>query len=290
MPLVSVLTTSYNREKYIAQSIESVLNSSFSGYEYIIVDDGSTDGTVDIIRTYAKLDPRVKLFVNERNLGDYNNRNKAASFASGKYIKYVDSDDVIYPHGLGVMTEMMERYPDVALGLSRPPSDQGPYPTVLQPAGSYRRHFLEDGVLSSGPLSAIINRSCFEKLGGFSGKRFIGDNELWLLIARYHPVLLLPDGLTWYRKHDGQEYEAGSFSYKTEYIQLALNSLRDKDCPLQLVDREAAIGRVRLNHAKGAILSLRHGRLREAWSIAQQQTLDFGVYVNALSSLVLKTG
>src|ERR1044072_333802 len=102
-PIVSVLTTAYNREKNIGQSIESVLASTLTDFELIIVDDGSKDRTVEIEKKYAQIDARVKVYVNEKNLGDYPNRNKAANYAKGKYLKYVDSDDVIYEHTLEVM-------------------------------------------------------------------------------------------------------------------------------------------------------------------------------------------
>jgi glycosyltransferase involved in cell wall biosynthesis len=83
--------TAYNREKYIAEAIESVLASSFTDFELIIVDDCSADSTVEIARPYLH-DKRVQLHINEQNLGDYPNRNRAAELASGKYIKYLDCE------------------------------------------------------------------------------------------------------------------------------------------------------------------------------------------------------
>jgi len=88
MPIVSVLMTSYNREDFIGEAIQSVLNSTFKDFELIICDDGSTDKTVEIARSFEKADPRVKVFINPKNLGDYPNRNQAASHATGKYLKY----------------------------------------------------------------------------------------------------------------------------------------------------------------------------------------------------------
>ena len=88
---ISVLMTAFNREKYIGEAIESVLASTFKDFELIIVDDCSSDKTVEIAKNYENLDKRVKVFLNEKNLGDYSNRNKAASLANGKYIKYVDA-------------------------------------------------------------------------------------------------------------------------------------------------------------------------------------------------------
>ena len=83
-PLVSILTTSYNREKYIAECIESVLASAFRDYEYIVVEDCSTDRSYEIALEYAKKDARIRVYRNEKNLGDYPNRNRAASYATGK--------------------------------------------------------------------------------------------------------------------------------------------------------------------------------------------------------------
>ena len=94
-PLVSVLMTSYNREKYIGLAIESVLNSTYQNWELIICDDCSSDGTVEIAKSFAKKDARIRVYINERNLGDYPNRNRAAQYAVGTYLKYVDADD--YP-------------------------------------------------------------------------------------------------------------------------------------------------------------------------------------------------
>ena len=101
--------TSYNREKYIAQAIESVLASTYKDFELIIVDDCSKDNTVGIAKKYEELDSRVKVYVNEFNLGDYPNRNKAATYAKGKYIKYIDADDMIYPWGLEIIINSFEK-------------------------------------------------------------------------------------------------------------------------------------------------------------------------------------
>ncbi|GAF88480.1 unnamed protein product, partial [marine sediment metagenome] len=196
-PTVSVLTTCYNRQAYLGQAIESVLASNFEDFEYIIVDDGSSDNSVEIAQRYAAADPRIRVYVNETNLGDYPNRNRAASFARGTYIKYVDSDDIIFPHGLQVMVECMRRFPDAALGLCRPSDGVRPYPYSLHPAEAYRRHFFGDGLFSYGPLASIICRASFEAIGGFSGRRYLGDTELWFGLARRQPIVLMVEGLTW---------------------------------------------------------------------------------------------
>jgi glycosyltransferase involved in cell wall biosynthesis len=118
LPLVSVLMTAYNRERYISEAIESVLNQSYKNFELIIVDDCSSDKTVEIAKQFELKDSRVKVYINNINLGDYPNRNKVASYATGKYLKYLDSDDVMYSYCLDVMVSAMERFPEAAFGLS----------------------------------------------------------------------------------------------------------------------------------------------------------------------------
>ncbi len=112
-PLVSVLMASYNSEDYIAVAIQSVLKSTYKNFELIITDDNSTDGTYAIAKAYEAKDNRVKVIRNAENYGDYPNRNQAASYATGKYLKYVDHDDYIYPYGLEQLVYYMEQFPDV---------------------------------------------------------------------------------------------------------------------------------------------------------------------------------
>jgi glycosyltransferase involved in cell wall biosynthesis len=234
-PFVSVLMTSFNREKYISEAIESVLASTFKDFELIVVDDCSTDNTVEIARKYEATDSRVKVYVNEKNLGDYPNRNKAASYASGKYIKYVDSDDIMYSHCLTVMVNAMEQFPEAGLGLSAIGENEYPYPKLIGMKEAYLEHFGSYGHFDRAPGSSIIKKKIFDEVGGFSGKRMIGDNELWFTIARYYPLVKLPRDLVWDRKHDSQESQS---DYANSYVKLRKGVLKEAlshiDCPLNI--------------------------------------------------------
>ncbi|HMI62055.1 MAG TPA: glycosyltransferase family A protein, partial [Puia sp.] len=140
-PLVSILMTAYNREKYIGAAIESVLASTYTQFELIVVDDRSKDRTVEIARGYEAKDSRLRVYINETNLGDYPNRNQAASYAKGVYLKYVDADDYIYPWGLELLVRMMEQFPDCGWGLcSLPQNIKEPFPIRLTPVEAYQYH------------------------------------------------------------------------------------------------------------------------------------------------------
>jgi len=209
-PLVSVLMTAYNREKFIAAAIESVLASSYTSFELIVVDDGSSDSTVSIAKDYARRDERIRVHINEKNLGDYPNRNRAATHATGKYLKYLDSDDLIYEHGLEVFVRCMEQHPEAAIGICyRKNITHQPFPWVMSPEESLRHHFFNEGFLDCAPTGTIIRRDRFGEVGGFSGKRMVGDLELGLKMAVRNKVMLLPPALTFWRNHGDQEVFIG---------------------------------------------------------------------------------
>ena len=209
-PTVSVLMTSYNHEQYIGEAIESVLASTFADFELIIVDDCSHDQTPAIARQYARTDRRIHVVTNAKNLGDYPNRNQAASYATGTYLKYLDADDLLYPHSLAIFVSSMDSHPDAALGLSSyVVQHPQPFPLHFPPGAAFRYHFFIQGFLDCGPSGTIIRREIFAQQGGFSGKRMVGDTELWMKIAASHPVIIVPPGLFFWRQHAGQESAAG---------------------------------------------------------------------------------
>jgi glycosyltransferase involved in cell wall biosynthesis len=205
--LVSILMTSFNRQQFIAEAIESVISSKYENWELIIVDDSSKDKTVSIAEKYALTDRRIKVYINEINLGDYSNRNKAATYAKGKYLKYLDADDMIYPYTLNIMIEAMERYPEAALGLELFFYDDlnKPFPILADPAWIMNAQFLKYAVLGVGPSGAIIRTDIFRQLEGFSGKRYIGDTEMWLRLAQKKPVVFFQPALVFWRRHEEQE-------------------------------------------------------------------------------------
>jgi len=99
-PLVSIITPSYNSEKYISETIASVLAQTYKNWEMIIVDDVSTDDSLQIIEQYVQKDSRIKLIRSKGNVGPSGARNRAIKEANGNYIAFLDSDDVWFPEKL----------------------------------------------------------------------------------------------------------------------------------------------------------------------------------------------
>ncbi len=239
-PIVSVLMTAYNREKYITAAIESVLASSFKDFELIIVDDASSDQSLQIAKQFQSIDPRVLVYSNQVNLGDYPNRNQAASYAKGKYLKYVDADDKIYPWGLEIMINTMEKYPQAGYGLCSVEQDTFvSYPVQLSNQEAYTWHYFDKGIFSRAPLSSIIKRDIFISEQGFKNQRMSGDFEMWHRLSLKYPVVIMPQGMVWYRRHNDQEINHFS-KYEFSYYKISIDYLSDDSCPLDVERRKEA--------------------------------------------------
>ena len=112
---VSVLMPCYNSEKYLEEAVESILNQTFLDFEFIIVDDGSTDQTYKILSSFAKKDERIRLYKNEKNIGIVKTRNRLLSLSKGKYIALLDSDDIAMSERIEIQVDYMEKHPDIGL-------------------------------------------------------------------------------------------------------------------------------------------------------------------------------
>ena len=271
--------TAYNREKYIAEAIESVLHSSYSNFELIIVDDSSTDNTVSIARSYETKDNRIKVYVNEVNLKDYPNRNKAATYAKGKYIKYLDSDDTIYPWGLEAMVYSMEKYPNAAYGLiANNIFPVEAYPIEVNGEQAYKTFFFKCGLLMMGPSGSIIRRESFEKAGGFSEQPYIGDTEMWLRLLKTNSIVAMPPDLIWWRQHEQQQIKEGmdNLFYEKHTLNMFRSSLNSTDCPLRKEDAAIAL-RNQLNiRSRKVILDLLKLRFSKAIKFYKINQLTIG--------------
>ncbi len=272
-PLVSVLITVYNREQHLRACLASVLAQTWRDFEVIIVDDASTDGSLALARALAREagDARVQVHANERNLGDYPNRHRAIELARGRYLKFVDSDDLIYPHSLAIMLAAMQAHPDAVMGLCQSaPELEQPYPWKLAPEAAWRRQFLGRGCLDCGPTGAIFSREAYFAAGGFGHWGVLSDTDFWYRLSARRPVVLLPPGLVWWRRHEQQEFrrDNAAMVYLERGFALTVAALNSPECPLSAVDRHAALRRARQHHARRLLaLGLRARQPAVAWRL-----------------------
>ncbi len=273
-PVVSVLMTAHNREDYIAESIESVLAQTFTDFELIVVDDGSTDGTVEVVTRYLK-DPRVRLIRNERNLGDYPNRNHASTFARGEFMKYHDSDDVMYPNCLEIMVRGLRAFPSAAFALSGNRGwPGGRVPMLLTPRMSYQREFLGSGLFNQGPASALFRTHAFHELGRFPVAGVHSDTQFWATACARRSIVLVQVNLFYYRVHGGQELHASGPCTSAVADGLMFRALDAPECPLEADEREQAKRNLAWGFIQRAMHDLREGHPRLALYRLRKSTLS----------------
>ncbi len=225
-PLVSVLMTAYNRDKYIAEAIDSVLKSTYKNFELIIVDDCSNDDTLAIANDYARTNKKINVFRNEKNLGQFANRNKAAEYANGKYLKYVDSDDTIASNCIEEMVNAMESFPEAVLGFCHTINNLPKvYPFLICSKEVYKRHFFNGGLLFTGPIGLIISKSAFKEFHGFEEFGMPSDNHLSLKLAGKNKVVAIQPNLFFWRQHSEQVFNIN----KTNYYNILHNYQYIKD-------------------------------------------------------------
>ena len=114
-PILSVLMPVFNSEQFVADAIKSILSQSFRDFEFLILDDASTDRSLEIIKNFEELDPRIKVFQNEKNLGVVESRNKLINLSKGKYIAWIDSDDIAINNRLETQISFLEKHQEIGL-------------------------------------------------------------------------------------------------------------------------------------------------------------------------------
>ena len=204
--------TAYNREKYIGEAIESVIAQTYKNIELIIVDDCSNDNTVKIIEKYSFLDTRVFLYTNEVNLGDYPNRNKAASLANGEFLVFVDSDDTIEKNAIEYLLHSFQKFPESAHSSIYFGNDFKE-PRLIDSSSAIRDHFFRNNTLAGGPGARCFRKVFYEQINGYPEK-YGPANDMYFNIhsTSVAPILMLPYNYLNYRRHEGQE-QNNAFAY-----------------------------------------------------------------------------
>jgi glycosyltransferase involved in cell wall biosynthesis len=219
-PLVSVVIPLYNGGAYIGETIAGVLAQSYSPYEIIVIDDGSTDGGGGVVEAYGE---RLR-YHRQANQGVCAARNWGVSLARGPLIAFLDQDDLWAPEKLERCVAALEGDPDACLAYSlwdELVPDEGGWAVRPGPALSPSGIAWKDLLLGTCPLpsAVVVRKEAFDACGGFCRWRTpCQDMELWLRMAPGRRFLALPDRLALWRRHPGQ--------YSNGYVRVALDDLR----------------------------------------------------------------
>lgn len=208
-PLVSVIVPSYNHARFLGQAIEAVMAQTFEDWEIVLVDDGSSDGSLEVARSFQ--DRRIRVYQNERNLGTYGNQQRALGLAEGDLIAVLNSDDLWAPTKLEKQVSALQARPECSFcyvlgwmvdGSGRPNTETDVH--LDWPVSEFQRPlpFLlyENRILASG---VVFRR---EGLRFETSLRYSGDWAALLEASVRGPAACVPERLTFWRQHETNTY------------------------------------------------------------------------------------
>ena len=226
-PLISVIIPTYNRGWILREAIESVLAQDYDKFELIVVDDGSTDDTADILAAYNGI-----TVLEQPNLGVSAARNKGVSHSRGTYIAFLDSDDVWLPQKLAAQVDFFRKSPDVFICQT-----QETWVRSGRRVNAGQRHQKQSGMFFErslerclvSPSAVMMKKRFFEAMGGFDENLpACEDYDLWLRINAHYPIYLIDQPLIVKRggHRDQLSATAGLDKYRIASIRKLIDSGR----------------------------------------------------------------
>ena len=206
-PVVSVVMSVLNGERFLREAVDSILSQTFSDFELIIINDGSTDDTADILDAYQHADPRVRV-VHQANHGLVASLNHGCGLARGKYIARMDADDIAVPDRLMRQGRFMEEHPEVAVVGGSVEVINGAGKSLVTYHNATKDSEIQSSLFRGSPFwhpSVLMRKEAFAAVGGY--RKIVVDAEdydLWLRIAERYQLANLEQVVLKYRRHPGQ--------------------------------------------------------------------------------------
>jgi glycosyltransferase involved in cell wall biosynthesis len=252
-PLVTIVTPTYNQAGFLAETIESVLAQDYPNIEYIVIDDGSTDATAEVLERYAE---RVRCLRHD-NMGQARTLNKGWELAQGKYIGYLSSDDLLHPTAISELVRTLEANGNIVCAF--PDSDLIDARSKVVKRQVCRPFDLEDLIVRQecyiGP-GALFRRAAYAVAGGWRPElRLAPDREFWIRLARHGEFHFLPRSLAGYRLHPQSiSYKVVSEEVSREYLLVLDEYFARPSLPASIARRkEEAYGHATLLLARNAL-------------------------------------
>ena len=198
----------YNGERFLRDSVESILGQTFTDFEFLILDDGSTDSTWEILQRYAEKDTRIVLIRNERNIGLTKSLNKGLNLARGEYLARQDADDISLPQRLELQVKFLAAHPEVSLvGTGMKIIDENGNILRLQQPPADHESITAELLLKNhaiGHSTVIARLSALKEFGGYDERfPFAQDYDLWWRLSRKKKIANLPEILVRWRDAPG---------------------------------------------------------------------------------------
>lgn len=204
-PMVSVIMSVYNSEAYLKAAVESILNQTYRDFEFLIVNDCSSDSSLEILHSYR--DQRIKIIDNPENLGLAKSLNKAVKQAGGKYIARMDSDDISLPDRFEKQVAYLESHPDTGLVYGDLIRFHSHELANEMDSNDYQADYIRSILLFYNVVNhpcVMMKREIFDSYSYNPDFSVTEDVKLWTEISAQYPMERLPDNLLLYRVHEKQ--------------------------------------------------------------------------------------
>jgi glycosyltransferase involved in cell wall biosynthesis len=287
MPKVSIIIPTYNRAHLIKQSVQSVLEQSFQDFEIVIVDDGSADNTGQVISDMGR--PEKIIYIYQENQGRSKARNKALQISTGRYIAFLDSDDVFLPNKLQVQVDYLDSYPDIGMVYaSAACDDEFGNPLGFTYQASAQGHIYQQ-IAFYIPLTVIlptvmIRREIIERVGHFDENlnRF-EDTDYWRRISRICLVGAIPQVLCRIKTHSGNSLVAQNPTILVNDVKKYVNKVLLEDANESSSFLSQGACRLYLHYGSAA-----SGISDPQWSDASKELINLAFRSDAVEYIKLK--
>jgi glycosyltransferase involved in cell wall biosynthesis len=223
-PTVSVLLPVHNAEPYLAEAVESILNQSFSDFEFLIINDGSTDRSLEILQTYAKQDSRIKL-TNRPNRGLIATLNEMLEQATGEFLARMDADDIATPNRLALQVSFLQQHAEIvcvggAFDLIDFQGRTVQWIPMPQHNDQIQQMLLVGRTIINHPC-ALIRRASLLQIGGYDPEmKTVEDLDMLLKLGEIGELANLPETVLKYRFHPNS-VSAQNIEFQTQMAEIA---------------------------------------------------------------------
>lgn len=218
MTKISVLMPVYNAERYVAEAVESILAQTYRDFEFLIINDGSTDGSLAILERYAARDARIRL-ISRPNTGLVGALNEGLSLAQGHLIARMDADDVALPRRFELQVDFLDHHPEVVClgGAIQMIDEKGRYLTQIHPPQT-NEDIQERALTGHTPMThptVMMRNECVAAVGGYRPETYPAEDlDLFLRLGERGQLASLPEAVLKYREH------ANSICQKNRDVQM----------------------------------------------------------------------
>ena len=286
MPTVSVIIHTYNNEKFIAETVESVLNQTYKDYAVIVVDDGSVDGTRDALIPYMQ---KIRYHYKE-NGGIASAKNAGISLSETEFVAFLDHDDLWVPDKLMLQMECFIENPQAGLVYTKYTSFKNGKELRTKPEKGYSGWIFKE-LLSKSFIqtsTVVVKRECLDAVGPYDETFFLGDEyDMFLRIARKFQCGFVDKGLTRYRVHDTNASN-NDFLFDNENLGVykkIYNNFTDLDGVEKKILRKR-IARYSMKVAEGLYSQ---GKLEESKEYQKEANSFLPFYKRIASNMTFKT-